>query len=133
MTDAIESIKSLSTRAATFLLVAFGLVLLIGAAFCFFLAFSEPQGRHGDGGLFSMSLLGLFQVVIGVGFLVPRPLPKLLSSLLLLSGGVWIFSRDAFRRENWWIYCLLVVPLLLALWIRKGNSNLAFRRLRNVN
>jgi hypothetical protein len=50
-----------------------------------------------------------------------------------VGAGVLLFRFDAFRWENWWIYCLFVIPLLVALWLLRGYDELPLRRLPNAN
>ena len=133
MTKAPPSIKLKSLYVARFLLEAAGILLVIFAIFCTVLASAEPKSFHGENGfartILSVTLLWL----VGIGLLLPQQLAKLLSSLLLVGAGAWTFCIDAFRWDNLEIYCLFPIPLLAALWLRKGLSDLQLRRLPSAN
>ena len=115
------------------MLAATGVFLIICGVFCFFLGFVEPQGRHGAGGLRAMATLGTLMLADGIGFLMPQLSAKLLSASLLVGAAVYIFFTDAFRWANCWIYCLLLLPLLLALSLRRKYSRLSIQELSNAN
>ncbi len=116
----------------------FGVCLLMSSAFSFLLAFIEPHGRHGAGGLRAGSTFGALLLIDGIGFLMPQLSAKFFSALLLAGGAVYLFSGDAFRRENWWFYCLLLLPLLLTfllltLSLREKYTGLPVREMSNAN
>lgn len=104
------------------LLVGAGVLLILCGAFAILLGILEPQGRGGLGGFWAMAQFGGLMVIDGIGFLVPRMAIKLCSALLLTSGTVYIFCIDSYKRENWWIYCLLILPLLLTLSLMRNGG-----------
>ena len=110
-----------------------GIFLILSGAFAIGLGFLEPHGRHGAGGLRAMSTLGTFILADGAGFLMPQMWTKILSAVVLTSGVVYIFCVDASRRENWWIYCLLCLPLLLTLSLRRAYMGSPIREQIDAN
>ena len=120
----------MSMRAARAFLQATGVLLVIGSIFNMAVTTSRA---HGLRELDSIILSAVLMMLCGIGFLLPQLLAKLLAALAMASGAVWLFCTDAFRWENWWIYCLLFVPLLLTLWLGKGQGSSPFRRLPDAN
>lgn len=109
-----------------------GVLLIAGGVFCFALGIAEPHGRHGGGGLVTMSLLGAFQVADGIGLLMPQIAVRLCAALLLVVVAVYLFFNDAFRRENWWIYGSLVLPFLLTLSLVNNDKSAPMQGSKNA-
>ena len=135
MTKATPSAKIISLQIARGLLKTAGVLLLVGATFWTIMTLITPKGFHGgsDRSTWSVILIPSLMLIGGIGFLLPQRLANLLSSLLLVGEAVVLCRVDAYRWENWWIYFLFFVPLLLTLWLFKEDGGLPFRRLPNVN
>lgn len=116
-----------------YMLVASGILLMLCGMFCIGLGIIEPHGRHGAGGLVTMSALGVLLLLDGFGLLMPQLGARLLSSVLLAAAAGYLFCSDAFRRENWWIYSLLFCPLVLTLGLRSKNNGSPIQDLSNAN
>jgi hypothetical protein len=135
MTNAISSAKIISLQITGGILKAVGILLIILAVFWTALALLTPKGFHGGGGLGTGSVILILSLMLidGIGFLLPKRLVNLLSSLLLFGAGVVLFRVDAFRWDNWWIYCLFSTQLLLTLWLFRENGALPLREVSNAN
>ena len=132
MTSAEASPKLKSLYIARFILEGAGILLLVFALFATILFGGTPKGFHG-GGVVSPIVSVALTYLCGIGLLLPQIVAKLVSSLLLIGAGVWMFCTDAYRSSNLKIYCLFFVPLMLTLWVRKGYSDLQLRRLPNAD
>jgi hypothetical protein len=127
------SAKLKSLYIVRFLLEMAGILLVIFAVFGTILECITPRGFHGDQSIARPIFTVAMMYLCGIGLLLPQMLAKLVSSLLLVGAGVWIFCIDAYRSANLMIYSLFLVPILLTLWLRKGLGDLALRRLPNAN
>ena len=111
-----------------------GIFLIAGGAFGIWLGVIEPNGRHGSGGLKTMLMLGTLMMADGIGLLMPQLLVKLSSALVLASAAAYLFCTDANMRENWWICCVLFLPLLLALWLlllKRSDKDVSMQEMQN--
>jgi hypothetical protein len=133
MTDTAHSMKLKSLYIARFLLEASGVLLIIWAAFSTVVSWITPRGFHGEYNVVRAILADTVPWVCGIGLLLPQQWAKLLASLVLAVAGALLFRIDDYRWNNLTIYCLFITPLLLTLWLRKGLSDFALRRLPNAN
>jgi len=117
-------------RAAKALLMTIGVLFVIGSIFQMTITTSRAHGRYELNGIVFSAVVIL---LCGVGFLLPQALAKLFSSVLLVGIAVRLFCIDAFRSENWWIYILFFIPLLLPLWILRKQISLPRGRQSNAN
>jgi hypothetical protein len=78
---------------------------------------------HGRPELESIYVSAVLMLLCGIGFLIPRFLSNLISAVLMMGAAVWLFSTDTFRAQNWWIYCLFCIPLLLTLRLGAKDSS----------
>jgi hypothetical protein len=133
MTSVASSMKLKSLYVSRSLLTGIGILLVIYAVFSTILLCITPRGFHGGHGFVRPILSITLPWLCGIGLLLPQQMAKLISSLLLVGAGVLIFWIDAYRWKNLKIYCLFIAPLLLALWLRKGLSDFALRRLPSAH
>ena len=107
-----------------------GVLLVIGSIFEVAIVTSRAHNHHE---LASIQLSALLMLLCGIGFLLPHALANLVSSLSLVSAGVWLLCSDSFRSQNWWIYLFFLIPLLLTLYRLRETNGLRTRGLQDAN
>jgi hypothetical protein len=121
--------KPPAVRIVELLLLVTGILLSFLGVVTIPLAFAVSRGGRSD--LIERLSFNLFWLMLGIGFLLPRLWTKFLAAVLLAGWGAELLASDSYVRQDWWIYVLLFIPLVAAIWLLMKTRASSPRRLKN--